>query len=163
MIKLSTAAANGLLASTGLKSMLDNGFLHIFAGPVPATADEALDMVNDHTLIAVISVDDDGVTGLTFEAPANGILAKATAENWLGETSFSGAEAAEPVLVCTFYRFCAAGDDGQGTANASTGYRVQGTVGGPTSGADMVRGNPEVAEAQPFPIGSFALRMPITA
>lgn len=161
MIKPSTATANGLLNGTGLKEQLDGGKLFIYAGPVPATADDALDMVEDHTLVAIITESDDGATGLTFEDPDNGILAKKVAETWLGETDFDGADDSDPTLVCTFFRFCADGDNGQGAADSSTGYRLQGTIGGPNSGADMVRGNPEVAEAQPFPIGSFAIRIPV--
>lgn len=121
---------------TELKNQLDGGFLYIFSGSVPDSADDALDMMNDHTMLAMISVDDDGVTGLTFSAPGGNLLSKDGSENWIGTIAFSGAEDGETTLSPSFWRFCQDGDDPTDTAS---GPRVQGTVGGPSSGADMIR------------------------
>src|SRR5690606_8630784 len=119
--------------ASAVRTALNGGFLYLYSGPVPATADEALAMVNDHTEIAKFSDGDDGVTGLTFDEPVNGVLNKAAGEDWRATTSFDGADDGETDLAWSFYRFCQDGDDGRG---AATGPRVQGTVGGPTSGAD---------------------------
>lgn len=154
MLKLSTATANGLANAIGLKEQLDGGKLYIFAGPVPETADEALDLVNDHTELCVITVNDSG-TGLTFDAATNGVLGKAAAETWSGTCAFDGADAATTTLAPTFYRFCASGDNGRAAANTSTGYRVQGSVGGPNSGADLQLGANTLSDGALQPIGAF--------
>ena len=121
-------------ALAGVKSELDGGRMYYFAGPVPASASAALDMVNDHTQLVMMTESGDGLTGLTFDAPAGNTLAKAAAEEWSGPVSFSGAQDSESTLTPTFFRFCPAGDDG--TAAADT-PRLQGTIGGPSSSADI--------------------------
>lgn len=140
--------------ATAVSLELTGGFLYLFSGPVPATADEALDMVNDHTEIAQFTESDDGLTGLTFDPPVDGVLNKAAAEDWRATTSFDGADAAELALAWSFYRFCPSGDDGRG---AATGPRVQGTVGGPTSGADLVFGTNTIGNGVEQPISAFGL------
>lgn len=111
--KVTTPVANALLNL--LKNVLDGGFCHIYSGPVPADADD--DITGSNTLLATLSVDGDGTTGLTFATPSSAILSKNPAEDWLGEIAASGTP--------TFFRFV--GEDGA----------IQGTVGGPTSSADM--------------------------
>lgn len=159
MLNPSTATANGLANGTGLKEQFDGGFLYLYAGAAPANADAALDMVNVHTEIAMFSVDGDGVTGLTFDAPVDGLLSKAAAEAWQATTAFDGFESAEPTLTPVFFRLCAAGDDGRGAANTTTGFRIQGTVGSLASGADMVTGETNLAPATLLPMNSFGLRV----
>ncbi|HZX81043.1 MAG TPA: hypothetical protein VFE72_08850 [Lysobacter sp.] len=159
MAKISKATAKGLASSIGLKEQLDSGVLRFFNGPVPATADEALDMVTAHTELLPVTVGGLG-TGLTFDAPnADGVLGKAAAEVWKGTVDFDGAEQAEATLAPTFYRFCAAGDNGRGAANTNTGYRLQGTAGGPNSGADFEFGVATLTNGNEQPIGSFAVAL----
>lgn len=129
------ATTEALLAE--LKSQLDGGFLYIFSGSVPGSPDDALDMVNDHTQLATLTVDDDGVTGLTFADPSGNVLSKNGSEEWLGTIAFSGTEDGETTLSPSFWRYCVDGDDP--TAAGEGDPRVQGTVGGPSSGADMIR------------------------
>ncbi|WP_454262113.1 hypothetical protein [Pseudoxanthomonas mexicana] len=116
------------------KAELDGGFCFLFAGPEPDSADEALDMGALHTEVVKLSLGGDGVTGLVFDAPSGGVLAKPNAANWSGLVAFSGAESGETTLVPTFYRFCPAGDNGRG---AATTPRLQGSVGGPNSSANV--------------------------
>ena len=158
-LKPSVATANGCANGTGLKEQFDDGFLFLFAGPIPATADEALDMGADHTEVVKISVDGDGVTGLTFNAPASGVLSKATAETWTGTATFDGADDGEASLTPSFYRFCAAADTGRGAADGTTGYRIQGTVTGLTGGGDLVLGSASITAAALQPIGAFGWRV----
>lgn len=158
-VKVSTATANALANALGLKSQLDGGRLYIFAGPVPATADEALDMGADHTEIVEITESGDGSTGLTFDAPVAGLLSKAAAESWQETAAFDGAESAEPTLLATFFRFCAAGDDGRAAANATTGYRLQGDIGNLASSAAMKMSNPTRTNAALVNIDSFSARL----
>lgn len=133
MAQLSNALRTQMLNDKGVSELLTGGSLFIFAGPVPANADAELDMVSDHTLLAVI---DDSGGGLTFGTPANGVLSKSSGQTWSGLVDFVGAEAGAGSLAATFYRFCAAADDGQ-TAGGSSTYRVQGTAGGPSDAAEM--------------------------
>lgn len=118
-----------------IKSALDGGRLYIFNGPVPADADTALDMDTLHTELIVMTESNDGITGLTFDAPVGSSMGKAAAEVWEGLIGpFDGANDTAPTLAPTFYRFCGDGDDGRG---AAVGPRLQGTCGGPSSGAAL--------------------------
>lgn len=150
---------NDALAEPSLDALGDalaGGFLHFFAGPVPATPDAALNMGASHTLLVTQSVGGDGVTGLTFDPAADGALPKAAAETWTGTATFSGVAAASPELDATFFRFCAAGDNGQG---AGSGPRLQGTVGITGSGADMERASVTIATGAAVPVSSFFVRI----
>lgn len=125
MFKITNDLADAMLAAA--KTSLDGGLLYIWAGPVPADASVAL---SGHTLLVTLTESADGSTGLTFEAPVDGVLAKETTETWRGVIATSGTPA--------YFRFCASGDAGTGAADTP---RVQGTVGGPSSGADLVLGS----------------------
>lgn len=126
--ELSAAALNAI------KAALDGGHMYYFAGPVPAEAGDALDMVDDHTEVVMMSEGGDGSTGLTFETSSGGSLSKDASEEWSGTVTFSGAQDSESTLTPTFFRFCPAGDNGRG---ASTDPRIQGTIGGPSSAAEI--------------------------
>ena len=117
-----------------LADALDPGFVFVFAGTMPATASEALNMGTTHTEVAKLSVGGDGVTGLTFEDAVGPVLSKETTQDWEGLINLDGFDAG-PTVTPTFFRFCASGDNGR-TLNTSTA-RLQGTVGGPASTADM--------------------------
>lgn len=135
MIKISDALANDILDGASLKSQMDGGFIYIFAGAMPATADTALDMVATHTQLAKIAADavpaDAGVVGLTFNGTAvNRAMVKTAAETWAGKVNFDGKDAASAgvsPLTAVFYRFCNAADTGRGVGGASS-KRIQGTV-----------------------------------
>lgn len=112
--KTSTGLRNGMLAGSSLKEQLDGGLIHIYAGDVPATAD---DSVGTATLLCTISLNSTS-TGLTFAASAeNGVLSKNASEVWSGVNSATG--------TATFFRHVAAGDTGLSSATAP---RVQGAV-----------------------------------
>lgn len=128
-------ATSGLLeaALNAIKSQLDGGTIYVFSGAAPASPGAALDMASTHTQLAAITVNGSG-TGLTFDAASGDTLNKAAAETWKGLVAFSGYQSASTTLTPTFFRFCKSGDNGQG---ATTNARLQGTVGGPNSGADL--------------------------
>lgn len=121
-------------ALNAIKDALDGGRMYYFAGPVPAEAGDALDMDNSHTEVVMMTEGDDGATGLTFETSAGGTLSKTASESWVGTVTFSGAEDSETSLTPTFARFCADGDNGR---DAGTGPRLQCTIGGPGSSAEI--------------------------
>lgn len=120
-IKASTGLRNKLLVTGSLKATMDLGFIKIYTGTAPATADDAIGAA---TLLCTLSVSSGG-TGLSFDTtPVLGVLAKAPAEVWSGVNVAGG--------VATFYRHVAVGDT---AASSTTEARVQGTIG--TIGADM--------------------------
>lgn len=121
-------------ANNALRTALNGGRLYYFSGPVPAEAGDALDMVDDHTELVEFTLDGAGVTGLTFATSTGTVLSKTGAETWSGLVDFDGKDAASPTLTPTFFRFCPAGDNGRG---ASAGARLQGTIGGPASTAEL--------------------------
>lgn len=165
--KISVALRNAMLQGTSLKESLDAGFIYLYAGAVPADADAALDMVGVHTQLAKIAADatpvDAGVTGLTFAATAvNGALVKAAAETWAGQVHFVGKDAASAgvsPLTATFFRFCAAADNGQGAGSAST-PRLQGACA--TSGAEANLTSVSLSDNGTNDVGlaSFEVRQP---
>jgi hypothetical protein len=120
-LKTSTGLRNGVLATGSLKSLLNGGFIKIYAGTVPSSADDA---IGSATLLNTISVNSTG-TGINFDTAASaGVLSKAPAEVWSGVNAASG--------TATFYRHVAAADDG---TLSTTQPRIQGTVS--TVGADL--------------------------
>ena len=124
-------------ALNAIKAKLDGGTLFYFAGPVPAGAGDALNMGSQHTQVVALS--DRGLGGgLNFETTTSNVLAKDPGQTWKGLVKFDGAQGGETTLTPTFWRFCPAGDNGRGiTSNA----RLQGTIGGPSSSADIRLGD----------------------
>lgn len=127
MSKFSTALNNYTNVTGSMKAALDNGLLDIYSGPVPASADAAIDV--SCVKLCSISNGGDG-TKLTFAGTSsNGVLTKTAAENWQGSVVASGS--------ASFFRYYTGSDDGS-SADASAAHpRVQGTVGTDVS-SDMV-------------------------
>lgn len=156
-LKISTATANGLANSVGIKEQFDGGFLYLFAGPVPASADEALDLVTLHSGVAKFTESDDGTTGLTFDAPVDGFIGKATAEAWEATIDITGFHGSDTTIEPTFFRYCMGADDGSGAANTTTGYRLQGTVGSINGGFDLGCNPTTFTDGTTREIGAFGI------
>ena len=142
--KVSTGLRNTMLSSDCLALAMGGGFLKIYDGVEPASADAAL---SGNTLLCTISESDDGVTGLTFDAAVAGVLPKAAAEVWEGTNVASG--------TATFYRFVRTGDTG---ALSTTDLRMQGTIG--LAGADMNMTSVTLVAAALQPINYFVVALP---
>lgn len=129
-------ATNALAAAivNAMKTALDGGVIYYFAGTVPAAPGDALDMGAVHTQVVKITKDNDGSTGLTFATATGAVLNKTVAEVWEGTVDFDGFVAGPGTLTPTFFRMGAAGDNCRG---ASSAVRIQGTIGGPASSADI--------------------------
>lgn len=117
-----------------IKAALDGGRMYYFAGTVPAEAGDALNMATTHTQLVELTESGDGSTGLTFDTSAGGTLVKAAAEEWSGLIDFDGFIAGPGTATPTFFRMGAAGDNCRG---ASSAVRLQGTIGGPSSSAEI--------------------------
>lgn len=118
-IKASTGLRNRMLDTGSLKSRLALGFIKIYTGAEPATADAAV----TGTLLSTISVSGTG-TGLSLDAAASGGALSKSAEVWSGPIVATG--------VAGYYRYAAAGDTG---VSSTTEERIQGSVG--LAGADL--------------------------
>lgn len=119
-IKSSTGLAAHLMVTGSAKAAFDAGFIKVYSGAEPATADA--EVTGD--LLWTISKDGDG-TGLTFDAAAVGrAMVKTPADTWGGATTAGTAG---------YWRLVAAADDGTLSTSAP---RLQGTCGS-TAGADL--------------------------
>lgn len=128
------------------KTALDGGFLYIYSGDVPPTAEAALDTGSTHTLLAKISLDGDGVTGLTWETPAARSMLKPVAASWSGDADFVGAEPGATTLLATFARFVPAAGD---PAAAATTPRLQFTVSDPGGTGEVILASATVTNGGP--------------
>ena len=144
--KTSTGLRNYMLADASLKDALDSGFLHIYSGTEPATADDAITGLPSSRL-CIISINDTGV-GLTFQSPAvNGVISKSAGETWNGEIDYTN--------TATFFRFVGVGDT---DALSTTEPRVQGTIG--LVGADLNLSNTALVSPGVQTINHFNIALP---
>ena len=143
-IQVSTGLRNQMLDTGSLKNALDNGFIHIYSGSPPATADAAA----TGTLLLTLTESGDGSTGLTFEASAaNGVISKATAEDWQGTVSTSG--------LAAWYRHVGSADTG---VSSTTEPRIQGTIA--AAGADMNMTDPNLVATSVETVNSYNVALP---
>lgn len=120
-MKVSTALRNHVLGTGSIKGAFDGvSEIRIYAGPVPAAADDA---TTGATLLCVIKKD--GTDGVSFAAsPSGGVLAKNASEEWKGTNVASGTP--------SFFRHVVSTDADD---LSTTALRYQGTVG--TVGAEL--------------------------
>lgn len=143
MSKQSTGLRDYMLATGSFKAALDGGFIKLYAGTVPSSANDSL---GGATLLCTIS-NNSTATGLTLEAvPVGGVITKTIAEVWSGVNVASG--------TASFFRFVTAADDG---TLSTTQRRWQGTVG--VAGFDMNISDTALVSAAPQLIdyATFAL------
>lgn len=113
----SASAASATSAS--LSTAMNLGFIRLFAGTVPVSADAA----ETGTLLCIIS-NASTATGLTLDPAVSGTIPKKASEVWSGVNSNTG--------TASYFRWVAAGDT---AALSTTQARIQGLIG--TVGADM--------------------------
>lgn len=152
-IKLSTGLKNYMLATGSFRAALESAnaapaglYVYYFNGPVPENADDALDMLVDHTQLVKLGADATAIANpivpLEFDTTATGgYIGKDPTQTWHGVADFDGVNDASGTLTATFFRICAGGDNGRG-AGTGTSYRVQGTIG--ALGADLLMPNPTI-------------------
>jgi hypothetical protein len=142
-IKSSTGLRDGALGDSSIKDLLDLGFIDIYAGAVPATADAD---VTGHTKLCRISVNSTG-TGLSMDPPSGGIMSKPSGDVWSGTNLATG--------TATFYRHVGASDTG---ALSTTQPRLQGTVS--VAGADLNLASVALVSAATQPIDTYHIVFP---
>jgi hypothetical protein len=129
--------------SGGIKNALANGFINIYSGIQPSSADSGA----TGTILATVTVDGDGVTGLNFGSADAGAISKA-AEVW----RFTGLSAGN----ASWFRFYEAADTP--SATSSTAKRIDGSLG--TAGADITLSNVNIAVGNSTTIDSFTITLP---
>ena len=154
-LRFSNGARTQLAGTRGLKDMFNGGWLHIYTGGQPSTADVA----ETGSLLVRIAINSytggNGTGGITFGTAANAILPK-SADVWSGTIGVGG--------VAGYFRlFGTGGTTGvMGTAGTSgTGVRIDGNVG--LSGSDLVVANSTLALGATFTIDTFSLAVPASA
>jgi len=144
MLQASTALRNYMLATGSFAAALAGGFIKIYAGVPPATADSAL---SGNTLLTTITLNGDGVTGLTMATTAaSGAISKPNAV-WQGTNAATG--------TATFWRFVLTADTG---AAITTEIRLQGNAA--TAGAELVMTNIALTSGATQNIDYFAVALP---
>lgn len=146
-IRLSTGMRNAVLnggASGGVAGALALGFIYLYDGTQPASPDTGA----TGTLLGKVTLNNDGSTGLSWEAAAAGVLPKDVDENW----QFAGLANG----TVGWFRFSEAADTPTNTS--ATAKRIDGLVG--TAGADMNISNTAVVLAAVSTVDSFSFTMP---
>lgn len=139
-LSYSTGTRNGVLGTDGLKAQFDGGFLDVYSGPPPASAD----LAPTGTKLGTYTKNGDGVTGLLFDAPSGGVLQKKTGENWQATGLAAG--------TAGYYRLRTATDTG---AESTTDRRIQGLVA--RTGGDMNMSNTVFTVGSPHTLQSYQI------
>lgn len=143
-LKVSTGLRNGLLATGSLASLLAESVINIYAGTVPAEADDA---IGSATLLCSITVEG-GATGVSMDTTAvGGVLSKAPAEVWSGTNVASG--------TATFYRHVSDADTG---AASTTAVRLQGNIA--VAGAELNLSSVSLTSSAPQTIDYYSVAIP---
>lgn len=139
--KLSTGLRNAMLDGSSFREALALGFVKLYNGTPPATADAAA----TGTVLCIVSNNNTG-TGLSLDPASAGTINKATSQAWNGVVVAGG--------TATYFRYVENTDDG--TAS-STQKRLQGTCGNSGADMNMTNVNLTVGAIQTVDAASFTL------
>lgn len=144
--QFSTGLKNGILGIDSMDSLLSDGYVNLYGGTMPATADDA-----EGSSVLLTRYSNAGAqgagNGLNFGDPDNGALSKDSTQVWSGEGINDG--------TASFFRFVTQADTG---AASPTEVRIQGTVGG--AGADMFVQSAVITEDTNYTIDYFTIVIP---
>jgi hypothetical protein len=144
-LKASTGLRSLLLDTSPFRTLFNLGFIKVYDGPVPASADDSLDAAN-HLLVTISN--NATATGLTFEAAAVlGAISKKLTETWRGVAILNG--------TASFYRLVTPADSG---ALSTVLPRLQGSAG--LVGSDLVMVTTTIVNATSYPIDDYAVTLP---
>jgi len=115
-LHVSTGLRDQMLDTGSFKSIMDLGFINIYAGVEPTDANNAIGSAGSNVLVCTISIDGLG-TGLSMDTAASGVLSKIAIDSWKGTNLASG--------TANFYRHVGSADDG---LLSTTQPRMQGTI-----------------------------------
>jgi len=147
-IKFSTGLKNAVLDTNSLKTSLDDGYIKVYSGTIPADADAALGAA-----VLLNTYSDNGAAagagnGLDLDtSAASGAISKAPAQVWKGT--------AVATATASFWRYVQLADDGSASA---TQQRIQGTIGG--AGADLFVASTTFTTSTEYTIDYFSVAVP---
>jgi len=146
-LKTSTGLRNYMLDTGPVKTALNLGFIRIYNGTPPLTADAAIGSESTNDLLCTIS-NDAGVTGITMAAAAaSGAISKNSSETWRGTNGNSG--------VASFYRHVGSADD---TTLSTTQPRIQGSVA--LAGGEMNISDTSLVQNEDQKIDYYVINLP---
>jgi hypothetical protein len=145
----------GLAGNSGIKGMFDGGFILIYSGGQPVSADAAETGVLLCRVATGSYAGGSGTGGLKFGTAADGVIPKSS-DVWSGTIGVAG--------VAGYFRFLGTGGTtGQmgSSGTSGTGVRLDGNVGMP--GSDLVLANTSLVLGATLTIDQFSLNVPISA
>lgn len=146
-LRLSTGARTGLAGTYGLKGLFNGGYLDIYTGSQPASADYA--ETGSKLVRVTLNSGDLATAGLTFGTAAAGVLPK-SASVWSGVIALAG--------IAGYFRLYGTG----GTSGSSASeVRIDGNVG--VSGSDLVLANTNLVLSSTFTVDTFSLEVPASS
>lgn len=147
-VRLSTGLRNTIVGATGFGATFEKGVIHIYSGPQPLNADNAITgtLLGTVTIASGAFVAGAVTNGLTFAAPSGGSIAKT------GTWSFNG------VAAGTAGWFRLVGNAADAGALSAVLPRLDGSVG--NSGADLNLSNLAIVVGAPTTIDSFSFTIP---
>jgi len=151
-LKWSTKLQHDVLAA--VRSTFTNGVVYIYSGAQPIDGDAAVQgtLLGKLTVGAAAFAPGQPAAGLNFDAPANKVLSKAAAETW----QFVGLATG----VAGWFRHMGNALDDLNADQTKVLPRMDGRIGGPGSGAEMILSNVTVTQGATTTIDSYALSLP---
>ena len=141
--RLSTNLVKSLMDTSSFKTIFNLGFIDIYSGVQPPTADAA----PTGTLLCTV-YSDGAAVGISWSATAPaGVLSNLGTQTWSGTTLNAG--------TAGWFRLRAVGDTG---ALSTTQSRYDGAIA--TSGAEMNLGNLALLLGAPFVLSSATFTLP---
>lgn len=142
--KASTGLRNHLLATGSLREALNGGFLELYSGTEPATADAAVPV---GTLLLRIYSDGTSAALNLAATAVDGFIEKSTSETWSGTVITDG--------KATWFRFVGPSD---GAGASTTAPRLQGSVA--RAGGDLNISVVDLVSGAPQAINYFTVAIP---
>ena len=139
-VRYSTGQLSSLLAKIKLDQTL--AFVDIYTGAQPSSSDNP----QTGTLLATVTLEGDGVTGLTFDDPVGAVMGIPSATNW-GATGLADGTAGS-------FRLRTSTDT---NVQSETELRIDGAVG--TSSGDMILSNVQIKTGAPMSIDIFNITL----
>ena len=139
-VRYSSGQLSSLLAKIKLDQTL--AFVDIYAGAQPSSSDNP----QTGTLLATVTLESDGVTGLTFDDPVGAMMGIPAGVNW-GFTGLAAGTAGS-------FRLRTAIDT---NVQSETELRIDGSIG--TSSGDMILSNVQIATGAPGSIDAFNITL----
>jgi hypothetical protein len=147
-LRISTGLRNSLLGTNGgFKELMNNGWLDIYTGSQPTSANY---VETGTKLCRISSTSGVGVAdGCQFGTSADGVLPLTTPQ-WTGLVSVAG--------VAGWFRYYGSSGTGGATGTSGTGLRFDGNCG--VSGADLVLTHTTLALDSTLTVKTFSVTQP---